>query len=83
MREALAALPTRVSALPSRVLDHFGPPPGCDFQIGGWTWPCQGDFDERNQDFVCILMRQPWGDNTEVSLHYDPAKGFYARVDTH
>lgn len=65
------------------VLDHFGPPPGCDFQVGGWTWPCQGDFDEHNQDFVCILMRQPWGDNTEVSLHYDQEKGFYARVDSH
>lgn len=54
-----------------------------DFKIGGWVMPCQGDFDERNQDFVCELSGQHFGDNGCASLHYNKKDGFYAILETH
>lgn len=52
-------------------------------QVGGWVWPCQGDAEDRNADFVCGLFRQEFGDLGEVSVHYTPEKGFFGYVDTH
>lgn len=54
-----------------------------DLQVGGWHWPCQGSFDDRNKTFVCALSRQPFGDHGEIALHYSPEHGFFAFVETH
>lgn len=54
-----------------------------DIQVGGWVWPCQGWFDERNPDFVCALERQSFGDSGAIYLHYNLERGFYALVETH
>lgn len=54
-----------------------------DFQVGGWIWPCQGWFDERNTDFVCALEHQEFGDSGAIYLHYTLERGFYALVETH
>lgn len=54
-----------------------------DIQVGGWVWPCQGWFDERNKDFVCGLTRQHFGDSGAIYLHYSTQRGFYALVETH
>lgn len=52
-------------------------------QVGGWVWPCQGDAEARNADFVCGLFKQAFGDSGEVSVHYTPEKGFFGFADTH
>lgn len=52
-------------------------------QVGGWVWPCQGDFDERNETFVCGFERQPFGDSGAVYLHYAADRGFFVFVETH
>ena len=54
-----------------------------DIQVGGWIWPCQGDFDVRNRDFVCGIEHQTFGDSGAIYLHYNKDRGFYARVETH
>ncbi len=63
--------------------DHNARAATTDIQVGGWVWPCQGWFDERNQDFVCGLERQCFGDHGAVYLHYNTERGFYALVETH
>lgn len=52
-----------------------------DFQVGGWVWPCQGEHDHRNKDFVCGLTRQDFGDSGAVYLHFNTDKGFYVLVE--
>lgn len=54
-----------------------------DFQVGGWVSPCQGDFDQRNERFVCGLVNQPFGDAGCVYLQYDVERGFSVQLDTH
>lgn len=65
------------------VIDAYVARAPSNIQVGGWVWPCQGDFDTRNQDFVCALSQQPFGDSGCVSLHYSTVRGFYAHVETH
>lgn len=53
-----------------------------DVQIGGWVWPIQGDFDDRQETFVCALERQSFGDSGAVYLHFSAAEGFFVHVET-
>lgn len=62
---------------------HYGHRPSESLQIGGWVWPCQGDFDRRNEDFVCGCELLSFGDNSAVYLHFNSERGFYALVETH
>ena len=52
-------------------------------QVGGWHWPCQGDFEGRNRTFVAGIFRQAFGDHGEACLHFDREKGFFVTLDTH
>ncbi len=66
------------------VADHYLPHRGrAAAQVGGWVWPVQGDHDDRNEDFVCAMEDQPFGDAGAVYLHYSEADGFYVLLDTH
>lgn len=66
------------------VSDHYVLANGrASAQVGGWVWPIQGDHDHRNEDFVCAMEDQPFGDAGAVYLHFNPKDGFYVILDTH
>jgi hypothetical protein len=52
-------------------------------QLGGWIWPVQGGFDERNEDIVLGFVDQDFGDAGALYLHYNQSTGFYVLVETH
>lgn len=56
--------------------------PGYDFQVGGWVWPIQGEFDDRNETFVCGLTHQGFGDSGAVYLHWSAERGFFVWVES-
>ena len=62
------------------VQEHYRP--ASDIQIGGWVWPIQGDFDDRQETFVCAMERQSFGDSGAVYLHFSLEEGFFVHVDT-
>lgn len=62
------------------VQDHYRT--ASDIQIGGWVWPIQGDFDDRQETFVCAMERQSFGDSGAVYLHFSLEEGFFVHVDT-
>ena len=62
------------------VQDHYRT--ASDIQIGGWVWPIQGDFDDRQETFVCAMERQSFGDSGAVYLHFSLEEGFFVHVET-
>ncbi len=55
-----------------------------DLQLGGWCWPIQGDFEERNRTFVAGMYGCDFGDAGSLELHYDAAQArWFVEIDTH
>jgi hypothetical protein len=74
--------PPQGEAYTNWVMDKYLGSHVSDFQIGGWVWPIQGEFDDRNKDFVCALDRQEFGDSGAIYLHYNQEVGFFVHVET-
>ena len=61
----------------------FGAGPG-QLQVGGWFWPVQGDFSERNKTIVAGMYQMHFGDSGSIELHYDSdASRWFAIVESH
>ncbi len=62
---------------------HYLARRGRSISLGGWGFPIQDDFDERNEDLVCSIDDIEFGDAGALYLHFNAERGFYALADTH